>query len=116
VLESHDAGARFDPLPPVTALDLHAVHLASDHSTVVAVGESGVVVHISADATHVQELLTPDDALLDLHLRADGVGQAVGTRGTVLLTTDAGLSWDLVDTGRSADLHGVDDFHRAPHL
>lgn len=116
VLESHDAGARFDALPPSTALDLHAVHLASDHSTLVAVGEAGVVLRISSDRTDVHETLALDDTLLDLHLRADGVGQAVGTRGTVLLTTDAGLTWDPIDTGRSADLHGVDDFHRAPHL
>lgn len=116
VLESHDSGARFDSLPPSTALDLHAVHVASDHSTIVAVGESGVVVRITADRTDVHERLTADDTLLDLHLRADGVGQAVGTRGTVLLTTDAGLTWEPVDTGRFADLHGVDDFHRAPHL
>jgi photosystem II stability/assembly factor-like uncharacterized protein len=116
VLQSHDGGARFDPLEPATALDLHAVHLSGDHRTIVAVGEAGVVVRVDADGTHVQETLGADDVLHDLHLRADGLGQAVGTRGTVLLTTDAGLQWNAVDTGRTADLHGVDDFHRAPHL
>lgn len=116
VLRSHDGGARFDALAAATALDLHAVHLSGDHRTIVAVGEAGVVVRMDADGTHVQETLGVDDALYDLHLRADGLGQAVGTRGTVLLTTDSGLRWDAVDTGRTADLHGVDDFHHAPHF
>lgn len=116
VLQSHDGGDHFDALPRPTALDLHAVQLASDHTTIVAVGEAGVVVRIDADGTTVHEMLGPDDTLYDLHLRADGLGQAVGTRGTVLLTTDAGLHWEPVDTGRTADLHGVDDFHHAPHL
>jgi photosystem II stability/assembly factor-like uncharacterized protein len=116
VLWSHDAGERFETLPSATSLDLHAVHVAADHETIVAVGEAGVVVHIDAEGSRVHETLRPDDALLDLHLRADGVGQAVGTHGTVLFTRDAGRSWEPVDTGRTADLHGVDDFHRAPHL
>lgn len=119
LLASHDGGERFEPLPPATALDLHAVQLGSDHTTLVAVGEAGVVVRIDVDgaaATSVQETLGPDDALLDLHLRADGLGQAVGTRGRVLLTTDAGRTWDPVETGRTVDLRGVDDFHHAPHL
>jgi photosystem II stability/assembly factor-like uncharacterized protein len=116
MLRSHDGGDHFDPLPPATSLDLHAAQLASDHTTIIAVGEAGVVVRIDADGTEVQHTLGPDDALLDLHVRADGLGQAVGTRGTVLLTTDAGLDWDPVDTGRTADLHGVDDFHHAPHF
>jgi photosystem II stability/assembly factor-like uncharacterized protein len=116
VLRSDDGGARFDWLPSGTVLDLHAVHLAADHETIVAVGEAGVVVHLDADGPDVQEMLAADDALYDLHLRADGLGQAVGTRGAVLLTTDAGRTWDAVDTGRFADLRGVDDFHPSPHL
>jgi len=116
MLRSHDGGERFDPLPSATALDLHAVQLAADHQTIVAAGEAGVVVRLDAEGTHVQETLAPDDALFDLHLRADGLGQAVGTRGAVLLTTDAGRTWEPVDTGRTADLHGVDDFHPSAHL
>lgn len=116
VLESHDGGERFEPIPPATALDLHAVLLGSDHTTIVAVGEAGVVVRIAADGVSVQETLGADDALFDLHLRADGLGQAVGTNGTVLVTTDAGLHWEPIETGRTADLRGVDDFHHAPHL
>lgn len=116
VLRSDDGGVRFGPVPSGTTLDLHAVHLAADHETIVAVGEAGVVVRIGADGPGVQETLAAEDALYDVHLRADGLGQAVGTRGAVLLTSDAGLTWDRVETGRSADLRGVDDFHPAAHL
>jgi photosystem II stability/assembly factor-like uncharacterized protein len=115
MLRSVDVGGRFTAVPTATELDLHAVHFAADHETIVAVGEAGVVVRIDADGAHVQEALGPDEALHDVHLRADGLGQAVGTRGTALLTTDAGRSWDPVDTGTTADLHGVDDFHPASH-
>jgi len=116
VLRSHDGGDHFDSLPPATELDLHAVQLAADHDTIIAVGEAGVIVRVDPEGTDVQSALGADDALLDLHLHSDGFGQAVGTRGAVLLTADAGLTWDPVDTGRTADLHGVDDFHHAPHL
>jgi photosystem II stability/assembly factor-like uncharacterized protein len=116
VLRSGDGGDRFTVLAAATTLDLHAVQLAANHETIVAVGEAGVVLRIAAAGTHVQETLAPEDTLHDLHLRADGLGQAVGTRGTVLLTTDAGQHWDPVDTGRTADLYGVDDFHHAAHL
>jgi photosystem II stability/assembly factor-like uncharacterized protein len=116
VLRSDDVGARFTTVASETTLDLHAVNLSADHQTIVAVGEAGVVVRIDAAGTQVQATLAPDDTLYDLHLRADGLGQAVGTRGTVLLTSDAGQRWELVDTGRTADLHGVDDFHPAAHF
>jgi photosystem II stability/assembly factor-like uncharacterized protein len=116
VLRSDDGGVGFEPLSSGTTLDLHAVQLGADHETVVAVGEAGVVVRIDGEGHDVQEVLAAEDALLDVHLRADGLGQAVGTGGAVLLTSDAGLSWARVQTGRSADLRGVDDFHPAAHL
>ena len=113
---SHDGGARFAALEPATSLDLHAVHLAQDGETVVAVGEAGIVVRIDPGGARVQQTLEPDQALYDLHLRADGLGQAVGTGGVVLLTEDAGQQWRAVETGYSNDLWGVDDFHTTPHL
>lgn len=116
VLRSDDGGGRFERVSTATSYDLHAVQLASDGDTIVAVGGAGVVVHVDAERSWAQETLDRGTTLYDLHLRADGLGQAVGTHGTVLLTTDAGLHWEPIDTGRTADLHGVDDFHHAPHL
>ncbi|MEM7153322.1 MAG: YCF48-related protein [Myxococcota bacterium] len=113
---SHDGGARFAALEAATALDLHAVHLAQDRETLVAVGEAGVVVRIDPSGARVQQTLGPGQALYDLHLRADGLGQAVGMGGVVLLTEDAGQQWRPVETGYSNDLWGVDDFHTTPHL
>ncbi|MCH9688857.1 MAG: hypothetical protein K0V04_45915 [Deltaproteobacteria bacterium] len=116
ILVSHDAGTRFTAIAPVTDLDLYAVHLASNGETIVAVGEAGLVLRIDDRGAHLQQTLEPDGALFDLHLRADGEGQAVGAAGAVLRTHDGGLHWRRVSTGRFADLHGVDDFHAAPHL
>ncbi len=116
VLLSHDAGTRFTALAPLTPLDLYALHLGSDGETIVAVGEAGVVLRIDDGGAHLQQTLDDDAALYDLHLRADGQGQAVGSAGAVLRTSDAGNSWRRVQIGRVADLFGVDDFHPAPHL
>ncbi len=115
VLRSEDAGDRFTSIGSGTVFDLHAVQLQSD-ATIMAVGEVGVVSRIDAAGPRVQQLLGPDDTLFDLHLRADGFGETVGSGGAVLRTTDAGEHWDPVATGRTADLHGVDDFHPGPHL
>lgn len=71
---------------------------------------------IDEQGPRVELTLDPDDTLFDLHLRADGLGQTVGTRGIVLLTDDGGQSWRRVPTGRTAHLRGVDDFHAVPHL
>jgi photosystem II stability/assembly factor-like uncharacterized protein len=115
VLRSDDGGTRFEALAPATELDLHGVRLGADHATVVAVGEAGVVVRIDATGSHVQALLGPDEALMAVHLRADGLGQAVGTGGTIFVTHDAGMGWEPLHGARTSDLLGVDDFHDAPH-
>ena len=45
--------------------------------------------------------------LYDVHFPATDTGYAVGSGGTVLMTTNAGNSWTGLVTGSTADLHAV---------
>jgi photosystem II stability/assembly factor-like uncharacterized protein len=114
VLVSHDGGASFSSVAVPTTRDLYAVRVI-EHGEIVAVGEAGVIVRVDESGATADEQLDPALSLRALHLRATGLGQAVGDAGIVLLTNDAGLSWEPVDLDTEVTLRGVDDFHVGPH-
>lgn len=94
-----------------TVRDLHAVRMSSEGDLTIAVGEAGVVVRVEQGVAEAVELPDAEHGLYGLHLRHDGRGQAVGAAGTLLVTSDAGLSWDTLSLPTTATLRGVDDFH-----
>jgi photosystem II stability/assembly factor-like uncharacterized protein len=108
------AGDAWTSIEIPSTHDLHAVRVAADDSLTVAVGEAGVVVRIESGEL---ELLEPQPATLRaLHLGADGRGQAVGDAGTVLFSSDVGVSWFDWSMTDTPTLRGVDDFHAGAHL
>ncbi|MBC8071488.1 MAG: hypothetical protein IAG13_24385, partial [Deltaproteobacteria bacterium] len=113
---SHDGGTSWQPQLLPTVRDLFAVRLSFQGDTVIAVGEAGTVVRIDDGGTTARELLDPSLALRGVHLHAQGAGHAVGDAGTVLFTTDLGLSWQPLDADTDAVLRGVDDFHLGAHF
>ena len=112
MLRSTGAGWTAIELP--TGLDLHAVRVAADDSLTIAVGEAGVVVRMVGEDIEVLDQQGP--TLRGLHLGVDGRGQSVGDAGTVLSSSDAGLSWSASTVIDGPTLRGVDDFHLGGHL
>lgn len=108
------AGDGWTPVELPTDRDLFAVRVAADDSRTVAVGEDGLVVRIVGG--DVELLDTQDSTLRALHLGADGRGQSVGDAGTVLSSSDGGVSWIAWTLTDGATLRGVDDFHFSGHL
>lgn len=115
MLASDDGGATWIDVALPTTRDLHAVRVSHDGQLSLAVGEAGVVVRVGPDGVDVSEWTGPDVALHGLHLRHDGLGQAVGDAGTVLSTEDGGRTWTAAKLPTAAALRGVDDFHVGGH-
>jgi photosystem II stability/assembly factor-like uncharacterized protein len=113
LLSSSDGGATWIELARPTTHDLHAVRVGHDGQLGVAVGEGGVVVRIEAGVAEARQW--GEVGLFGLHLRHDGSGQAVGGKGTVLFTEDAGVTWTSTSLPTAATLRGVDDFHVGGH-
>jgi photosystem II stability/assembly factor-like uncharacterized protein len=109
-------GEGWTPIELPSNLDLHAVRVAADGSLTLAVGEDGIVVRVEAGDVELVELEQASPTLRALHLGSDGRGQAVGDAGTVLFSTDTGISWTDASVGGGAILRGVDDFHAGGHL
>jgi photosystem II stability/assembly factor-like uncharacterized protein len=101
-----DDGVSWTARASGTRLDLHAVQIARDGRAAIAVGDTGVVVHIDPSQTRVVSLQDDLD-LRDVHLDVRGHGAAVGRDGVIALTHDAGLTFDVFRTG-TAPLVGVD--------
>jgi photosystem II stability/assembly factor-like uncharacterized protein len=115
MLASDDGGATWLDVSLPTTRDLHAVRVSHDGQLSLAVGEAGVVVRVEPDNVEVSEWTGPEIALYGLHLRHDGLGQAVGDAGTVLSTEDGGRTWTSATLPTMATLRGVDDFHVGGH-
>jgi photosystem II stability/assembly factor-like uncharacterized protein len=115
MLISRDGGGSFVPVGLPTTRDLHAVRVLDGGREIVAVGEAGVVVRIDESGATAEEQLDAALSLRALHLRATGLGQAVGDAGVVLSTHDTGLTWSPIAIDTDATLRGVDDFHVGPH-
>lgn len=101
-----DDGVSWTARATGTRLDLHAVQIARDGRAAIAVGDSGVVVHVDQAQTSVLSLDVDLD-LRDVHLDVRGHGAVVGDAGLVALTQDAGRTFDVFRVGAS-DLVGVD--------
>lgn len=100
-----DDGVSWTARGAGTRLDLHAVQISRNGQAAIAVGDTGVVVHVDAESTRVLQVENAD--LRDIHLDWQGHGAAVGRSGVVALTRDAGLTFEVVQAGTS-DLVGVD--------
>ena len=113
MLSSSDGGATWAMVELATKHDLHAVRVSHDGLLSLAVGEAGTVVRLEDGTADVKDWT--EAGLYALHLRHDGLGQAVGDNGTVLSTEDAGLTWSSSALPTTATLRGVDDFHVGGH-
>jgi photosystem II stability/assembly factor-like uncharacterized protein len=116
MVESRDGGASWTQLSVDTARDLKAVFVSGDGESIFAVGEAGVVVRIDERGVAVDELLSPELNLRDLHMSADHAGHVVGDAGTALLSWDLGESWEPIELDTQAELTGLDQLHGEPHL
>lgn len=116
MVESRDGGDTWAQLPIDTARDLNAVYVDTAGTRIFAVGEAGVVVRVGEQGTSVEELLSPELALRDLHLSAHHAGHVLGDAGSALLTWDLGETWAPIELGTLADLTGLDQLHAEPHL
>jgi photosystem II stability/assembly factor-like uncharacterized protein len=116
MLRSEPAALDWTTVALPTDRDLHAVRVSHAGDLTIAVGEAGVVVRVEQGIAEAVELADAEAGLYGLHLRHDGRGQAVGGAGTLLVTDDAGLSWETLSLPTTATLRGVDDFHEGGHL
>ncbi len=115
VARSGDGGGSWQAEAVPTTRDLWAARIDKRGLAIVAVGDAGAVVRIDESGATAQEQLDPALALRALHLHAGGGGHAVGDAGTVLVTHDAGASWDAVALPSSVGFAGVDDIQLGPH-
>ena len=65
--------------------------------------QGSVLMTADGGVTWVLQTAVPD-ALLGVHVAADGSGWAWGERGTALRTADGGATWERVEAGTDADL------------
>jgi ligand-binding sensor domain-containing protein len=105
IMRSTNGGATFQPLavdPGVTFDDIRV----ADDGTAVAVGANGAIANI--DAAGAVTLQTVGTASLHtIHIHHDTNGYAAGDDGTVILTNDSGLTWQMgPNVGRT--VRGVD--------
>ncbi|MBO2624761.1 hypothetical protein I6M44_11855 [Shewanella algae] len=86
-------GALTGQLQPLAVHSL-MLDIAQAGSTMVAVGERGHILRLSADANQWQQVATPSQAQLTKVFFLDANhGWAVGHDATILATQDGGLSW-----------------------
>lgn len=116
LLESSDGGDTWAQVPLDTTRDLHAVYVTSEGDATFAVGEAGVVVRLGTHGNSIEELLSPELSLRDLHLSAHDTGHAIGDAGTALMTWNAGDSWDAIELDTAHDFTALDQLHAEPHL
>lgn len=105
ILWSSDRGGEWLAIEAPTTFDLWAVQVASDGHAAIAVGDGGVLVHVSAGAAAAT--LVSDADLRALHIDSSGHGAIVGQGGTVLLTSDFAQTFEATSVG-ALDLLGVD--------
>lgn len=97
-----------DALGRPALLTEHAVHstilgIATTGKRIVAVGERGIILLSEDDGRNWSQVVAPVSVTLTSVQFADSLnGVAVGHGGTVLATTDGGLSWQARLDGREA--------------
>lgn len=95
------------PLP--TGNNLYDVfYLDEDHGW--AVGANGTIIAYDANISNEWWLCeSPVQADLNaIVMRSDGKGFCIGDGGTVLKTTDSGISWEILDLNTFEDLFGIE--------
>jgi len=85
---------------------LYAVEI-TDSGRIIIAGEFGLVLVSDDRGANWRLVRQGDESLSALHVRADGVGYAVGQDGIILKTVDAGDHWERVDPGLGGNLLGV---------
>jgi photosystem II stability/assembly factor-like uncharacterized protein len=86
--------------------DIYAV-AALDANTVIALDARGRLLRISNGVLSVPQSIGVDVPIYGLSFAGSNIGTAVGSGGTILRTTDGGVTWELQDSGTSLDLIGV---------
>jgi len=106
ILRSIDGGTTFDALTVDPSVVFDDIRINDDGSAV-AVGANGAIANIDASgAVSLQYVGT--STLHTLHVGEEAVGYAAGEDGQVLITHDAGLTWQIgPNVGRT--VLGVDD-------
>ena len=113
MLETKDAGAKWETLPAKTTLGLLGVKRSGDHQIVV--GQQGLVLTRSGDGEWQEVKSGFDKRLLNVDLNPAGLAVTVGEFGFVGRSKDFGATWEPVvinwsdynDEGYEPHLYGV---------
>jgi photosystem II stability/assembly factor-like uncharacterized protein len=106
IMRSMNGGATFEPLSVDSSIVFDDIRVGQDGSAV-AVGAGGAIANIDPSGTVAVQYVGAAD-LHTLHIHHDTTGYAGGDDGTVLLTYDSGLTWQLgPNVGRT--VRGVDE-------
>lgn len=113
MLETKDAGAKWETLPAKTSLGLLGVKRSGDHQIVV--GQQGLVMTRSGDGEWQEVKSGFDKRILNVDLNEAGLAVAVGEFGFIGRSKDFGASWEPVtvnwadfnEEGYEPHLYGV---------
>jgi photosystem II stability/assembly factor-like uncharacterized protein len=106
IMKSINGGATFEPLVVDPSITFNDIRVNADGSAV-AVGAGGAIANIDAAGTVAVQYVGASD-LHTIHIHHDLNGYAGGDDGTVLMTHDLGLTWQVVaNVGRT--VRGVDE-------
>ena len=94
MLETKDAGTKWEPLPAKTSLALLGVKRTGDHQIVV--GQQGLVMTRSGDGAWQEVKSGFDKRLLNVDLNEAGLAVIVGEFGFVGRSKDFGVTWEPV--------------------
>lgn len=83
--------------------------VVKDANTVVVTGEFGLILWSEDGGDTFAARHQGEESLFAIHLDSDGTGTgyAVGQDGEVLRSQDAGMTWQKIETGSTANLLGV---------
>jgi len=113
MLETKDAGAKWETIPAKTTNGLLGVKRAGDH--VVVVGQEGLIMSRNGDADWQEVKSGFDKRLLNVDMNETGLAVTVGEFGFVGRSKDFGATWepitvnwsDFNDEGYEPHLYGV---------
>jgi photosystem II stability/assembly factor-like uncharacterized protein len=118
LLVSRDGGLGFWSQRPTVPSAIRDVWLVGDRGDrFVAVGDGGLVLEgATGGPATVQTRLGDGVTLRAIHLSSNGHGAIVGDGGAAFFTSDAGKTWQRLDTGETRNLYGLDALEVGPHL
>jgi photosystem II stability/assembly factor-like uncharacterized protein len=109
---SSDGGLTWSPVTTGTSSDLYAAWATGDGS-IIAVGEAGTIVNVG-DSVEVSQ--PGVNTLRAVHVDATGTAIVGGDAGEVLLSTDAGATWESLDLGLTRTVFSLDAVNGDGHL